>query len=110
VKDLFNISSRAFACQAVLSIGFVRNSSPFPATVNLFLPFAAYPLAGYYIVKRDRQVSSTATMRVAANDLFQLVEAGEILEDDDVQCFSSDTWNQVPWHQVSWSRMDQDLR
>lgn len=82
----------------MLSIRFLRGFlSLLPQKLCNLVPFISYPLAGYYVVKIERQISCTAAIRARAKDLFYLVEAGQVLEDRDVECFTNDAWNSVPW-------------
>ena len=68
--------------------------------LDYLVPFVAYPFVGYQVVKMERQISCTTALCAHAEGLFHLVKAGRVLEDRDMECFTSDAWNSVPWSKM----------
>jgi hypothetical protein len=93
----------AILCQISLSSRFFRQS--IHSNLPSWATFIAYPVAGYHIVKREREISSAEAVSDKALGLCALVKNGQPIYDHDLECFTGVDWDDTPW-----GKMEPEMR
>jgi hypothetical protein len=89
---------------------FWRRGSPSPHRThslreyNNYLATLAYLLSlnlfAFPLLKYEKKLASTSTVRGQLEDLYRLVRKDAVLEDADVSVFRDSQWDDVPWSKV----------